>query len=266
MQALILVGGLGTRLRAVLGPALPKPMAPVGGPPFLAYLLGQLRRHGLGEVWLLTGFGAASVEGYFGTGDGWDLTIGYSVEPEPLGTGGALRHVLPRLSGERFLVMNGDSFLGAPLDLLVRAHERARAATPATLASLALARVDDARRFGSVERAPDGRVTGFREKTPPAGFAAPASSTVDPDAKAAAALINAGVYVVERALIESLAPRGPVSLERDVFPTLTDGRLHGVELAGPFMDIGLPESYAAICADHAMLLPMLEPLPMPGPV
>jgi len=246
MQALILVGGLGTRLRPVLDASVPKPMAAIAGRPFLAYLLGQLRRNAFEQVWLLTGHGGQNVERYFGTGDGWDLTIRYSLEPEPLGTGGALRHVLPRLSGERFLVMNGDSFLGTSLATLDRAHDRACATSPSVLASLALARVDEGDRFGSVDLAPDGRVTGFREKS-----SASAAST-------SAALINAGVYVVERALIESLPPRGPVSLERDVFPPLCDGRLRGVELAGPFVDIGVPESYAAICADPSMLLPMLE--------
>ena len=133
-----------------------------------------------------------------------------------------------------------------------RAHTSARASsTPAALASLALVRVGDAARFGSVDIAGDGRVTGFREK---AATGAGQHASASPGG-----LINAGVYVVERELLASLPSDRAVSLEREVFPGLTDGRLQGVELTGPFVDIGVPESYAAICADPSMLLPMLEP-------
>lgn len=238
MQALILAGGFGTRLRSVLDPAIPKPMATISGRPFLGYLLAQLRRDGFLDVVLLTGHRAEVVETYFGTGDGWDLTVRYSPEPEPLGTGGALRHALPLLAGERFLVMNGDSFLGTDLNQLTAAHDRAAAAAgDGVLATLALARLADGSRFGSVDVAPDGSLTGFREKAQPA----------------APGLINAGIYVLERRLIEAIPLGRAVSLEREVFPTLLDGRLRGVELEGPFVDIGVPESYAALEADPSIL-------------
>jgi mannose-1-phosphate guanylyltransferase len=242
IDALILVGGLGTRLRPAIGTDTPKPMADVAGRPFLAYLLAQLRRDGFGRVVLATGHGAEAVERYFGTGESPNQTITYSSEPAPLGTGGALRYARPRLHGDRVLVMNGDSFLEARLGDLVDAHARARRANPALLASLCLARVDDPGRYGAVECDADGTIRRFREKS----------------ADAPAGLINAGIYVVERALIDGIPEGRPVSLEREVFPALADGRLHGVELTGSFVDIGIPEAYAALRADPSRLLALIS--------
>ena len=237
MQALILAGGLGTRLRSVIGADLPKPMATFAGRPFLAYLVLQLRREGIREVWFLTGHGAEVVEAYFGTGDGLGVRLRYSVEPEPLGTGGALRHALPQLDGDRFLVTNGDSFLSAPLGPLVDMHHVARAAGPVA-ATLALVARDDASRFGAVTLAPDGAISAFREKDP-----TPASG-----------LVSAGIYIVERAVVAAIPAGRPVSLEREIWPELLDGRLRGLMLDGPFTDMGVPDAFAALQADPTPLL------------
>jgi mannose-1-phosphate guanylyltransferase len=237
MQALILAGGLGTRLRPVIGAELPKPMATFAGRPFLLYLVLQLRQAGFGEIWFLTGHGAPLVQTYFGTGDTWGVSLRYSVEPVPLGTAGALRHVLPQLSGDRFLVTNGDSFLSAPLGDLVDAHARSLAARP-TAATLALVARDDASRFGAVTLDPDGAVRAFREKDP----------------EPAAGLVSAGIYVVERGILDAIPPDRPVSLEREVWPHLLDGRLRGLPMDGAFTDMGVPDAFAALQADPSPLL------------
>lgn len=240
MQAFILAGGFGTRLRPALDAATPKPMATIAGRPFLEYLICQLRRDGIRDIVLLTGHRAAAVESYFGTGDGWDLTVRYSREPEPLGTGGALRHALPLLAGERSMVMNGDSYLGTDLTRITTAHDAASAATHgAALGTLALVGREDGSRFGSVELGADGAVTAFREKL----------------AEPRPGLINAGIYVLERRLIEAIPAGRAVSMEREVFPGLLDGRLRGIAIDAPFVDIGVPESYAALDADPSILGP-----------
>lgn len=109
-------------------------MAEFAGRPFLAWLVLQLKREGIRDIWFLTGHGAEVVQSYFGTGDALGVRLRYSVEPVPLGTGGALRHVLPLLDGDRFLVTNGNSFLSAPLGALVDAHAAALATGPVAAA------------------------------------------------------------------------------------------------------------------------------------
>jgi NDP-sugar pyrophosphorylase family protein len=237
MEALILAGGLGTRLRPVIGSELPKPMARIAGRPFLEYLVLQLRSAGCRDIWLLTGHGSAAIETYFGTGDAWDVRIRYSAESVPLGTGGALRLVLPRLQGERSLVLNGDSFLDAPLAELVEAHAAAASERPVG-ATLALVERDDASRYGRVELAADGSIRAFLEKDP----------------RRLSGLVSAGIYVVERWVVDTIPPARPVSLEREVWPGLLDGRLRGRILSGPFTDMGVPEAYAGLQADPRPLL------------
>lgn len=238
MQALILAGGLGTRLRPVIGAALPKPMARFAGRPFLEYLVLQLRREGITDAWFLTGHGAELVEAYFGTGDGLGVRLRYSVEPVPLGTGGALRHVLPQLDGDRFLVTNGDSFLAAPLAPLVELHLRSLAAPRPAAATLALVARDDAGRFGAVDLDDEEAIRAFREKDPDAG----------------PGLVSAGIYLVERSLLATIPPDRPVSLEREIWPGLLDGRLRGLVMDGDFTDMGVPDAFAALQADPTPLL------------
>ena len=236
MESLVLVGGVGSRLRGVIGSDLPKPMAPIGGRPFLAWLLDQLRDAGCRDVWLLTGHRGEVIEQFVGDGAAWGLRVRYSREPEPLGTAGALRHALPGLSTDTCLVMNGDSYLAAPLPRLLGSHARFR-----PVLTMALARVADTRRYGSVELGAADLVTAFREKE--------AGPMPRPG------LINAGVLVMETALLGSIPTGRPVSLEQEVLPTLVDGRVRGEVFDVPFVDIGVPESYAALDADPGAVLP-----------
>jgi NDP-sugar pyrophosphorylase family protein len=227
MQSLILAGGLGTRLGPLAGD-IAKPMQPVAGRPFLDLLLRYFAGQGISEFILCVGHQAESIREHFGDGSAFGVRIRYSMERAPLGTGGALRYALPLIDGERMLVSNGDSFVDFALAGLVHAHERLR-----PQATVVLAGVDDAARFGAVELDAGGRVTAFREK----------GSDV-------AGLVNAGVYVLERALIERFPAEVPVSLERDCLPGLAaEGQVVGMPVEGRLIDIGTPESLRAARTD-----------------
>ena len=219
-QAVFLVGGLGTRL-GPLTRATPKPLVEVAGRPFLDWLVDEVVRQGVSEVVLLCGYRAAQVEAAMARLAARGVGLVCSVEPEALGTAGALRHARDLLD-DTFLLLNGDSLFRIDLADLSRP---APGSDP--LARLALRQEPDASRYGGV-RLDGERVTGFAEKA----------------AEPAPGLINGGVYWVRRTAVEALAP-GPASLERDVFPALAEaGRLQGRVYDAPFIDIGVPDALA----------------------
>jgi NDP-sugar pyrophosphorylase family protein len=220
--AAILAGGLGTRLRPVIVDR-PKVLAPINGRPFLTYLLDQLAGASVEEVVLLVGFQAGQVRDTLGqTYAGMRLL--YSEEPFPLGTAGALRWALPKLSEPTILVMNGDSYCDIDLAAFRAFHDEHSADV-----SLALAGVTGASRFGSVWAGEDGKVTRFEEKTAVPG----------------ANWINAGIYLLKCGLIDEIPIGGSLSLERDLFPQWVEmRRCYGFHSAGRFLDIGTPESYS----------------------
>jgi NDP-sugar pyrophosphorylase family protein len=222
VTAAILAGGLGTRLRSRIADR-PKVLAPVCGRPYLAYLLDQLAAARVRRVVLLTGYLADQIHAAFGeTYAGLRLT--YSDEPSPRGTAGALRDARPHLPSPSVLLLNGDSFCAASLLDFRAFHRRCGADL-----SLVLTRVEDSSRYGRVCVAPDGRILRFEEKTQTAG----------------AGWVNAGVYLLQRSLIEEIPADGPASLERDLFPMwAADKRCCGFLSWVPFLDIGTPESYA----------------------
>lgn len=210
------------RLRSVM-PSTPKPLATIGGMPFLELLVRQLRYQGFRRVVMCTGYLAEQVENRFGDGHEWDIAIEYSKEPSPLGTAGALKLARPFLRGTAdFLVMNGDSFLDLDFQRLLRFH-RERGG----VAAMAVRQVSNASRYGTVRVDAASRVVGFAEKT-----------GTDTNG-----LVNAGVYVFNRSLFDYI-PEGPASLERDVMPQLIDRGLYALEQHGIFIDIGTPEDYA----------------------
>ena len=220
--AVLLVGGMGTRLQTVL-PSTPKPLARVGNMPFLELLVLQLRSQGVHRIVMCTGHLADQIEEEFGDGKKWDVAIEYSVETRPLGTAGAVKLAERHLEqAADFLVMNGDSFLEVDFLELMRFH-RAHGG----LISMAVRRVPDAARYGSVQLDAQHRVVGFSEKT----------------SHSAPGLINGGVYVFNQAILESL-PQGPASLERDIFPSSLESGICAFEQHGMFIDIGTPEDYA----------------------
>jgi NDP-sugar pyrophosphorylase family protein len=223
IEAMILVGGKGTRLQRTV-PDRPKPMADVGGKPFLEWLLISLYEKGIRKVILCTGYLGEMVEAYFGDGDKWNLQLYYSHETFPLGTGGAVRKALDLIQGGRFLVLNGDSYCRFDLDLMEKNHNSKSAS-----ATMWLVNMDDCSRYGTVILDDNGMVLSFSEKS----------------LALRTGLINAGIYLLERKLIETIEKERMVSLERDIFPNIVGKGLVGVVGGGVFVDIGTPESYAS---------------------
>jgi NDP-sugar pyrophosphorylase family protein len=220
--AIILAGGMGTRLRSAVSDR-PKVLALVQRRPFLAYLLDQLGAAGVRQVVLCTGHLGEQVQATFGDCYG-DLRLSYSQETSPLGTGGAARAALPSLASDPVFVLNGDSFCRADLPAMLTGH-RARSAE----ATLLLVSVPDTKRYGSVRVDPSGLLAGFDEK---GGDGGPG-------------WINGGVYLINRRRMETIPSGRAVSIEREVFPAWIGHGTYGFPSEGPFLDIGTPESYAA---------------------
>ena len=223
VEAAILAGGFGTRLRSVIADR-PKSMADVASKPFLEWLVLQLRAKGIKRIVLCTGYLHEVVEGYFQDGRKWGLQIDYSHEEEALGTGGALRLALAEIRDSTVLVLNGDSYCRFTMDALAGTHFGHSAA-----ATMYLVKMDDCRRFGAVELNGDNSVRTFVEKP----------------AEQRGCCINAGVYLIERKAIESIPENRKISLEREVFTSMIGRGLFGMVGGGPFIDIGTPESYAS---------------------
>jgi mannose-1-phosphate guanylyltransferase len=221
MQALILAGGEGTRLRP-LTTTVPKPVLPLANRPFISYMIDWLSMHGVDDVVLSCGFLADQVRAVLGdTLDGARLR--YIEEEEPLGTAGAVKFAEPLLN-ERFLVLNGDVLTDFDLSALQRFHDERNAT-----ATIALVPVDDPTAYGLVRAEEDGRIKQFLEK--------PRPEEIDTN------LINAGAYVLEHAVLEGIPAGRPVSFEREVFPGLVGSGLYGHEVSGYWLDIGTPERY-----------------------
>lgn len=235
-QAVILCGGLGTRL-GELTASTPKPMLPVAGRPFLDHLIQEVARYGFDRITLLAGrFGERIRDAY----DGrlmFGARLDVEIEPRAMGTAGALGHAQEagRLD-PTFLVLNGDSFVAADLLAFVRRWDALRSADPALAALVLLRRVADVGRYGAVTLA-GGRIVEFREK------AAGREGTPG--------LVNAGVYVLDRSIVSDLFAQ-PASLESDILPPLAAaGRLSGLTAADGayFIDIGIPADYQAAQQD-----------------
>ena len=219
MEAIILAGGLGTRLASRLQ-GLPKPMAPVAGRPFLEILLKQLHRCGCARVLLSVGYRHEVIQEHFGAAF-CGMKIDYAVESAPLGTGGAIRLALEQANEESVLVLNGDTFLDADYAAMMRFHEEEGA--EATLAAI---HRDDVSRYGGVT-IEGRRVVGFEEK----GRTGPG-------------WINAGTYVLARNLAWPPALAEKFSIEHDFFaPEVARLRPAAYKVEGYFLDIGVPEDY-----------------------
>jgi mannose-1-phosphate guanylyltransferase len=222
VQALVLAGGEGTRLRP-LTLTLPKPVIPLAGRPFLSFMLDWLRRHGVDEVLLSCGYRSHDVERVLGDIHG-GMRLRYVVEDEPLGTAGPLRLAADAgVLDERVLVLNGDCLTDIDLTAELAQHEATGA-----LATLALVAVEDTASYGVVPTLDDGQVEAFLEKQ-----AGPPPTN----------RINAGAYVLEREVVERVPPGRAVSIEREVFPEIVGRGLYGYLSDGYWIDIGTPERY-----------------------
>lgn len=224
MQALILAGGQATRLRPLTS-RVPKLVVPLVGRPFISYMLEWLCGHGVDDVIMSCGFLADGVRAVLGDGSQYGLRLRYVEEPEPLGTGGALKYA-EHLLDERFLMLNGDGLTDIDLSAQIAQHERTGAR-----ATLGLIAVEDPSAYGLVRLRPDTSVAEFLEKPGP-------EQAVDTN------LVSAGIYVLEREVLAGMPPAGSViSIERDLFPTLVGHGLHGYCASGYWLDIGTPERY-----------------------
>ena len=220
VTAVILAGGLGTRLRSAV-PALPKAMAPVAGRPFLAWLLDYWISQGVRRFLLAVGYGHAAIESQFGTAYR-GIPVEYSLEKAPRGTGGALLLAVQRLAGPQpFLLLNGDTYFEVELDALRAFHRHAQSRW-----TFALFRAADTQQGLRVRLGPEGKVAGFDR-----------------------GLANGGVCLVDPALPAAwqseAETRRPLSLDEDLLPAaLRSGQpLYGLESGGRFLDIGTPENY-----------------------
>jgi D-glycero-alpha-D-manno-heptose 1-phosphate guanylyltransferase len=225
MKAIILAGGLGTRLRDIVQD-VPKPMAPVGGKPFLEYLILQLVRWDIREIVISTGYKGDVIKSYFGDGGKWGVKIDYSEEESPLGTGGALKKAARMVDDHQFILMNGDSFINIDFGRFIDFHDRKKAAV-----TMSLVHVTNMSRYGEVKVNENGKVYRFVEKS------------VDGEG-----YINAGVYLLDRKIISRI-PDGKVSLEREILPLLIGPGVHAMTVDGFFMDIGTPIDYLKICRE-----------------
>jgi mannose-1-phosphate guanylyltransferase len=235
MQAVILVGGEGRRLRP-LTDTRPKPMLPLVDRPFVAHQLDQLRRHGITDVVFSCGYRPDALEAHFGDGSAMGMRVRYVVDPEPLGTAGAIKNAQGLLDGEAVFVLNGDILTDLDLGAMIARHRETGA-----VGTLALTPVEDPSAFGLVRLHDDFSVEAFVEK--------PSRDELRPGEPFR---INAGTYLLEPSAVDSIPAGRACSIEREVFPQLAaGGRLFGFPSTAYWRDIGTPASYLA--AHHDVL-------------
>lgn len=242
MKALLLAGGLGTRLRP-LTERWPKPMALVGNRPWLEHVLLHLKEEGIREFVMAVKHAPDTIRDYFGDGSRWGVQIQYAVEDSLRGTAGAIKNAEPLL-GARFIVLNADIIQKTPLVPLLEFHKKSRA-----LVTIGLTEVEDPSHYGVVEQDESGRIVRFVEK--PAPHEAPSRR------------INAGIYVMEKEALAYIPPNREVSIERETFPLLIErhGGVFGFLLNGYWLDMGTTERYRKL---HRDVLDRTFPLPLQG--
>ena len=219
--AILLVGGMGTRLQPITNKS-PKPMLPVGGVPFTEHQIVKAKAAGISEIVLATSYLAEVFKPYFGDGSAFGIKIKYAVEEVALGTGGAIQNAASLLSpADQVVIFNGDVLSAHDLAAQIKFHKEMQADV-----TLYLTQVADARAYGCVELLPGDRVKSFLEKseTPPSN------------------LINAGCYVFNRSIIDEIPAGRVVSIERESFPQLlaADKKVFGFVDSSYWLDIGTP--------------------------
>jgi mannose-1-phosphate guanylyltransferase len=219
----ILAGGLGTRIRPVLGET-PKILAPIAGRPFLDHIVGWLERFGARRIVLLLGHGSAQIGTYL-EARSFRAQIETCVEPKPLGTAGAIRLARPSLRSDPVIVMNGDSFIDADLCALVERHQH-----DGRSGAILCAEVPNTARFGRIEVDDAGRIVRFLEKD---------------ESRRQPGLISAGVYCLGHALLDEVARGTTRSFEHEVLERAPPGSFGAVVGGSRFIDIGTPGDFAA---------------------
>lgn len=219
MEAIILAGGMGTRLRSTIAD-LPKPMAPVNGKPFLFHLLTWLKDYPFEKIIISTGYMSESIVEYFGNSFS-EIPVEYAIEQVPLGTGGAIRLAMKKSKSNNILVVNGDTYYPVNIDNFFHFHENGR-----NFISLALKPMRNFSRYGNVECTGD-TIIRFNEKK-----------------FCSEGLINGGIYLIDRKYFESLRLPEVFSMESDVFEKqAASSDLKCMIFDEPFIDIGIPEDY-----------------------
>jgi len=222
MDAIILAGGKGTRLSGVVN-NVPKPLALVNGRPFLDVLLSQLNSFSfIKNVVLAIGYKSKMIIDRYKDCQDYNFKIIFSIEDKLLGTGGAIKNALALTDTDDVLILNGDSYVEVAIEDLLKFHKNNNA-----LLTIVLKEVDNADRYGSIEIDDKKRIISFKEKS---------------SAKKSA-LINAGVYILKRTLLNSIEDVREISFEKEILPELIKNNVYGYVVKGKFIDIGVPESY-----------------------
>ena len=221
LTGVILCGGLGTRIRAHVADR-PKALIEINGVPFIFYLLSILEQSGLKRVVLCTGYRAKQIKDEIGKKYG-HMSIEYSEEHSQMDTGGALRNAKKYIDTSHVLVLNGDSYIEYDLKKYFRWH-----VSVGTIMSMIVKMVPDISRFGLVQMKHSGEIEKFVEK--------------DSSAICTSGYINTGVYLMNQTAIERIPENCKVSLEKEIFPKLLEGKIFGYRVSGRFLDIGTPES------------------------
>ncbi|MBP5590218.1 MAG: NTP transferase domain-containing protein, partial [Bacteroidales bacterium] len=218
MEAIILAGGLGTRLRDTV-PDLPKPMAPINGKPFLEYQLEWLSKYDIKKIVLSTGFMADKISSYFGN-EYNGIPLEYSIETTPLGTGGAIAYSLQKTSGKNVLVVNGDTWFPINIKDFLSFHKKLKSDI-----SLALKRMTNFSRYGTVDLEKE-TILHFNEKK-----------------KCEEGLINGGIYLLNKRVFDNI-DKSTFSFEKEILEKRSEsGYIKGMIFDSPFIDIGIPEDY-----------------------
>jgi D-glycero-alpha-D-manno-heptose 1-phosphate guanylyltransferase len=219
-EAVILAGGLGTRLKSVIKD-IPKPMAEVYGKPFLCYILDFTIKNGIEKVILSVGYKWEVIKNFFSS-QYKNLKLEYAVENTPLGTGGGLKNALKYVDEEEAFVLNGDTFFDIDLNLFYNLHKSRNSKF-----SIALKKTENTERYGAVEVDENNRIVSFLEK-----------------GKRVSGFINGGIYLLNKNFFNALSPEGTFSLEKDFLERFyKDHEFYGFPFDGFFIDIGVPEDY-----------------------
>jgi len=227
MECIILAGGFGTRLRSVVSD-VPKPMAPVGGRPFLELLMDHLLGYDFDHIVLSTGYMHEKIEQHFGNSYR-NIPLSYAIEDNPLGTGGGIRNALEKCNDKNVVIVNGDTLFRIDYDDLQRFHS-----CHPTRLSVVLRMVEDTSRYGLVSTDCADRITRFAEKEASHGPGA----------------INGGIYMIDRSLLESFPLGTAFSFEKDVMQKLyLDEPFFAYTSGAYFIDMGIPEDYLALCKE-----------------
>lgn len=222
IDAIILAGGLGTRLRSSVSD-LPKALAPVNGKPFLDIVLNLLDKSDcVGNVVIAVGYMADKIVSRYKNSKDYQFAINYSVEKELLGTGGAIRKAISFTGTNNVLVLNGDSYVDIDVLSFCTTHKNSNANI-----TIALKEVENANRYGKVNILNDGMITSFEEKV----------------LNQSKGYINAGMYIFKRELFDLVEKNKVLSLEKDLLPTMIKSKAYGFICKGKFIDIGIPETF-----------------------